>query len=343
MDALSTIIRLTRGTSYPRDEQGARDLVDAYYRFSLEEGKFLAMHALKQEDRDTCSVLLLNLALLVPGALSDVYPEIIDRDLFLWGPHFYNAPQEICEELAKRLKCETDQRKCAQWVEALAWAGSDFAQKKLAEAVHENQEYRDLIPVAGWELTADGRRRDLFFHESYELILDETTGSDFLSTSCRWCREPLLVPFDLDLSGQRFEDFGITRKTLRIAVCGKCIAFQPIYQKINASGEPGWHPFNQKPEYPLDEYDVCEFVEILINGRLVIGNQAGSPRELVAWLPTVSNRLGGLPGWVQSPEYPLCVNCKKRMKFLAQFDYGCVCYAFICQDCGVAASTTQFD
>ncbi|MBI9049609.1 MAG: hypothetical protein JEZ00_09325 [Anaerolineaceae bacterium] len=83
-------------------------------------------------------------------------------------------------------------------------------------------------------------------------------------------------------------------------------------------------------------YDDSAYVQ-----KVSVREKRNSPYEIVAWLPSSPNHIGGLPGWVQFPEYPTYPRCQERMKFLAQADVGNVTYAFICQDCNIAAIKCQ--
>lgn len=351
MNPIDTIKSMTHGLEYPRDEESGRHLVSAYYDLTLEQAKDLASGAVRFEDPATSSVLLLNLALLVPGSVAAVQRQLLDRELFNWAAHFYQADLEICEELAGRLQRETDGLKKYNLVEALAWAGGETAQKILWEHAHDPllfvsdrwTEVKDVIPTAGWELTQAGKRRDLFFTGSYTLQFVKRQGPEGAADHCPWCSRPLQTPFQLDMSDPRLHFLGLADQEIQVATCFNCVQFAPLWMDSDTRGRASWSPANVRPDTLENFETTLEVEEAFMQYRLQIGTPVRSPYELAAWLPGSPNRLGGFPGWVQDPDYPVCPACQKRMKFLAQFDLYGVYYAFMCPKCGTTAATSQFD
>ena len=69
-----------------------------------------------------------------------------------------------------------------------------------------------------------------------------------------------------------------------------------------------------------------------LNGELAVALRALCPRypsELLAYLLSTGlatfefdginqARIGGTPAWIQDPEFPVCPQCGKRMKFILQ-------------------------
>jgi hypothetical protein len=60
------------------------------------------------------------------------------------------------------------------------------------------------------------------------------------------------------------------------------------------------------------------------------------------------SQLGGLPSWIQNPDFPVCPRCDTMMCFLGQVDSGNefpgwegMLYAFLDLECGIAATCYQ--
>jgi len=112
MNPSDTINKMTKGLNYPRENEACHQLITAYYELTQEQGKDLAAYAVKLDNRDTCSVILLNLALLIPGSLAGIHRQLLDStSLFEWPAHFFQADPIISEELADRLSREKDVRR----------------------------------------------------------------------------------------------------------------------------------------------------------------------------------------------------------------------------------------
>jgi hypothetical protein len=65
-------------------------------------------------------------------------------------------------------------------------------------------------------------------------------------------------------------------------------------------------------------------------------------------LEVSGSQVGGHPTWIQDAEYPICPECSKHMKFVGQIDcpdfqeYGeGIYYAFVCEECRIAATHYQ--
>ena len=66
------------------------------------------------------------------------------------------------------------------------------------------------------------------------------------------------------------------------------------------------------------------------------------------FLETTFSQIGGHPTWIQDAEYIKCPKCSKHMKFIGQIDcadieeYGDgMYYAFVCEECNIAATHYQ--
>ncbi len=347
MYSINVIKSLTNGINFPRDEEDRAELIQAYYDLTLPDARALADYALQVKDADTGDVILQNLALLVPGSLDQVpVPDLLDRHIFEGEHVFLCARPEVRDAIIARIDQGDD---LDHWVKALAWVGDEPSQRKLVELLFSgerfsDQEIREMansISAAGWEISAQGKKRELFYREQFDLIGEETDTPQTIDARCPWCGQILFTPFRFDLTDPRLSFLHLPWKQLHIAACFHCLDFTPLYWEITADGQAAWSTHNVRPDF-LEIRDYPYEVEKQFSQvRLVIGEKRNSPYEREGWLPASADYLGGLPGWVQYPEYPVCVKCHQRMKFLAQFDYGQVYYAFICPDCAIAATWTQ--
>ncbi len=351
MDSVDIIKKLTQGRDYPRYAEGGDKLISAYYALPLQEGKELAKYALNLEDNNTRRAILTNLAFLVPGSLSDIHIEILERELDHSGKLFMSASDEVCHQVVHKLDQEPDPKRRLDLTQALAWIGSIKAQEKLAELAHTPidlpgriiKNIEEIIPVAGWELTSDGKRRNLYYSESYSLNFIDTESLEYLEENCPWCKRPLFVPFDFKISDPRLEFLGLQGDSLRISTCINCAEYSSIFTKVDTQGLSQWSKLNVRPDY-LRTATENEIEESWYPPKFKIGARKKSPYEQSVYLPTFSsNQVGGFPDWVQAPEFPYCPSCHRRMIFLAQFDVSVVYYAFTCMDCKMAATLVQAD
>jgi hypothetical protein len=362
LDPFKTILSLTNGWDLPRDEEKSKQLISAYFDLSLAEGKKLADTVLQSKDEKTCEIVIRNLALLVPGSLEGKYTEIIERRFFDWYEYFQFAGPDDRDHIIELIHTETDSRFRRELIYALSWIGDDEAQKQLALMKSSKMVWddrvsseiapivADLIPMAGWELTDKGQRRDLYLPMAYDLELIGRRSSESLQESCPWCGTKLIMTFQFDLQDPKLADIGLSGEELAFGMCSRCVQYTTIFTEINTKGGFHWSPHNDRPpELPGSFPDPDDIGEFWSTHKTKLGSRRRSPYELVAWLPSHPQQIGGFPGWVQWPEYPKCPSCKRRMLFLAQLDYaltGCasgVTYAFLCKECMMGAMNMQCD
>jgi hypothetical protein len=362
MKPIQTILSLTHGWNLPRDKKDAEKLISAYYELSPAEGKRLADSILHSKDEKTCEIILRNLSLLVPGSLEGHYPEIIERRFFDWYEYFRYAEPDVREMIIKRIRSENEPKMKRELIYALAWIGDIPAKKELAAMADQNVDWGSpeadklaptishLIPMAGWELTEKGERRDLYLPTAYGLDLIDREPAMVSRESCPWCGTELTPTFEFELADERTKEIGLDGEKIVLGMCTRCVQYGTIFTEVDAKGAFRWSPHNVKPSnlpaaFP-DPDDIGAFWSAI---RTRIGKQRRSPYERVAWLPTGSECFGGFPDWVQWPEYPVCPSCKRRMVYLAQVDYSStgdasgVAYAFLCKECLMGAVSMQCD
>ena len=223
---------------------------------------------------------------------------------------------------------------------------------------------------AGWELTPEGNRRDLYCRRSYELILaDEpeltpsthaVTVSTQTVSSCGWCGRKLVALLDIDLQDSRSASIvaglgipeGIGTR-LRIAYCRWCSYYETLYTDVDLWGNVSWSDSNEKTPRILEKigFGNEDDVPSPASRRLVLGPERRTPYEAVGRFhldETGISQIGGSPEWIQDATYPICPGCQRRMvnigqvywQDVEQFAEGST-YAFLCMPCGKAATIYQ--
>jgi hypothetical protein len=337
---------------------------------SLEEGKAVAQAAIAYHDTDpddtefNAEEILGYLVNFVPGALADVHHAILDRQM-TWanGFLFFGADASVRDRMLTLLDTGVeDDRFRDELVCGLAWIGDEIVQRRFAEWRLAPQPWEtryakaaDFTRTGGWELTDDGKRRNLYFPQSYSFIsVDEATpeqmpGPVAVATygqeRCRWCERPLLTLFDIDLTDPRMALLGVDGIRLRLGMCRNC---SPIFLSLDFHGHLAWSDTN--PQTPPDDLYRCadEDLPSLPERSLVLREPLKTLVETIAryWDPGLT-QLGGLPEWLQDEAYPDCPECQQTMRFVAQLEpvdliwQEGIIYAFACFECGISTTGYQ--
>ena len=208
---------------------------------------------------------------------------------------------------------------------------------------------------AGWELEDDGSRRDLYFETALPLVPKGSADSfdsevivgEQTADCCPWCKRQLVTLLRMDLTSSRLALLRANTTTLQIPTCDACTAFGVIHTSYR-DGSYTWHPATQRPDYLPD--DAAEW-DAFPDKPLVLGDGDRHYMESASWTGTPGVRfsqLGGLPTWVQDAEYPDCLDCSKKMRFIGQIDNEDldpigegILYAFHCEECRTTATHYQ--
>jgi hypothetical protein len=227
------------------------------------------------------------------------------------APKIRNLLTQHLARVAGRDRLLTD-----KLLSALAWVGDErvvelFAGWRAQPPGWASDLYippQQYAREAGWELSPDGQRRNLYHEICYPLIrssdaattdslvtvLSDTNLLEIDGTSDALaflgCRQQIVVPIgDANLVGD------LPRRAL---------------VRASATRSP-WHA-------AMDS------------------------------LPTQYSQLGGHPTWIQDSEYPSCGTCTKTMTFIGQIscediepNREGIFYAFLCPDCATTAFTYQ--
>lgn len=329
-------------------------LMHAYRQLSESEARALAERA---------DVLLderIDLAEAVLGALSCYWPQVVPHQRCLdheldTTPHIYRAAAEpIVAALFERL--ESIGRQDFLLLEALAWANGARVIEQFAAWRAQPPDWQLYVPPeayaheAGWTLTADDQRRDLFLTTTFRLVErgegDESpvTVLRYVTETCPWCNRQLADLFDFDLTDPALAFMGLNGTRLRIRTCLACVSFQPVFAVATLDGYAAWRDHNPNPVIVDRSWD-WNFPE----DRLKLGEQRPTPYEALAVSFMFSSQVGGYPEWEQDAKYPICPVCQRPMLCVAQVE---TCdlrgepadghfYAFFCADCEQAATDYQ--
>jgi hypothetical protein len=372
MDLFERLKDLITAYSQTEEEAQLEVLLATLHAMSFEEGGSVAQSAIAYHDANSDDThylaehILAHLVNFVPGALADVHHAILDRQM-TWanGFLFLGADASVRDRMLALLDAGVeDERFRVELVCGLAWIGDDIVQQRFADWRVAPQPWEtgrakaaNFTRTGGWELTGDGKRRDLYFPESYSFVsIDKATPDQiagpvavvtYVQERCHWCERLLVTLFDIDLTDPSMAFLGVTGERLRFGICQHCSLQTPIYWDFDLEGYVSWSDAN--PEKPPDDLYMYgdEDALSLSERRLVLGEPRTTLVETIAryWDPGLT-QLGGLPEWVQDEAYPVCPKCKKTMCFIAQlepvdliWEEGII-YAFACFACGI--STTNF-
>ena len=116
---------------------------------------------------------------------------------------------------------------------------------------------------AGWELSEEGRRRDLFVPTCHPLAPPGGTEPTIAGVKvvedheaiCGWCGRKLTTLLDLDLTSPELSYLVPCHGHLRIATCEVCSCYGTVFTKVEEDGSSTWHPSNWRPDYLPEQTD----------------------------------------------------------------------------------------
>lgn len=275
-------------------------------------------------------------------------------DLDAYSPlPFHRAPADVRDTLLERVEVDAENRNFI--LQCLAWIGDDVVVERFAYWRNNPPLWRSSLYIApeeyaheaGWELTAEGQRRNLYFPQCFHLEMKSTGCCEALrvvderNDTCPNCALPLTNLFDVDLKATGLSDNG----SFRVVTCECCTAYSTIFGYIDSRGNAHLSAKNIPPAWLPD--DVSEWRRLPLNS-IQLGNLRSPLFAADPFLPVSFSQLGGHPTWIQDAEYPLCPQCSHTMMFLAQLDYADIeqygegiIYAFICPECRTTATSYQ--
>ncbi|HEE9629004.1 TPA: DUF1963 domain-containing protein [Escherichia coli] len=274
----------------------------------------------------------------------------LDNDSYM---PFHRAPTDVRDRLLERVEDDAENRNCI--LQCLAWIGDDVVVERFAHWRNSPPPWRSSLYIepeeyaheAGWELTAEDQRRNLYFPQCFHLEMKSTGSCEALrvvderNDTCPNCALPLTNLFDVDLKATGLSDNG----SFRVVTCECCTAYSTIFGYMDSKGNAHLSAKNIPPAWLPD--DVSEWRRLPVNSMRQ-GNLRSPLFAADPFLPVSFSQLGGHPTWIQGAEYPLCPQCSHTMMFLAQLDYADIeqygegiIYAFICPECRTTATSYQ--
>ncbi|MGK9171971.1 DUF1963 domain-containing protein [Yokenella regensburgei] len=269
---------------------------------------------------------------------------------------FHRAPPDVRDTLLQRV--EHDEKNRNGLLIILAWIGDDVVVEQFTRWRQTPPAWCRSLHVpphhyahqAGWELTVEGRRRDLYFQHCFHLVkhapaqpavFRAVTGS---GVDCPHCATPLTTLFDVtpELIGI---SAGCWSGHIRILTCECCTAYETVFARADAGEAPQWLTQNRCSTLAVEH--ATDWVKLPSEG-LHLGEARLPLFAADQFLPTTFSQLGGHPTWIQDAEYPPCPECAQTMMFLAQISYedldDCaegMLYGFICPECRTTATSYQ--
>ena len=337
------------------------DIQDLYRNLTPAHAQELARHAIelldRQEERQARDILI-HLACLAPEGLAESHRALLERQLLDPGILFRNAGAETREQLIDAVP-GANLLDTNLLLLALVWIGDEHVQEVLQTWQDDESDWVSSLYVppaayaqeAGWELTLNGQRRDLFFHQCYPLIEDEgeepgTARILPAQDRCQWCGRDLVTLLDLDLADARLAFLDLHGSRLRIATCESCACFGPVYTGVDGAGGARWSEHNTRPAYlPENTASWGAWKQ----AHLVLGREPRGPFDAAYYAVSVPfSQVGGHPTWLQDASYPTCPSCDRLMPALGQVaaedidEYGeGIYYAFLCTTCSIACTLYQ--
>jgi len=271
---------------------------------------------------------------------------------------FHRATPEIRDLLIQRLDSAAgrDSLLVDRLLCALAWVGDErvvelFGSWRIKRPSWESDLH---IPAekysqqAGWEVSSDFQRRNLYHHTCYPLVrASSPVGSSPVGVltdrpdRCPSCSQPLTNLFELAGTSRMLEFLRCPEPRIFVPSCGNCVLdFLGKVSRTDAQWLMQYEPALRSP--PVDR--------LLQSPRALA--PAESPRS--PWhaaessLPTTYSQIGGHPAWIQDGAYPTCPDCSRTMVCIGQIagnelyeSAEGIFYAFLCAECRTTASSYQ--
>ncbi|WP_405171683.1 DUF1963 domain-containing protein [Paenibacillus sp. FSL H8-0280] len=357
---------LIRYTPYEQSEE------QVYLSLSVEQQdqmKDYAMQRIRTGDEDTGKDILVYLVCYHDISLTAEIPELLEQKIYYPAILYKSASGEVRGRLLQQVNTDDENRNHILLM--LAYIGDDVVVQQFRQWRQSPPSWASELYVvpehytteAGWELTKDEQRRELFITPSYSLYkVKDNEGTNVESfgdlfsllthsaNCCPWCGSALTTLISLDVKHPALKDVSWHTQQLQIQTCVICSSYGVVYMEVEGAGEPLWSSHNVMP-MGMDEIDLDDYGKLApdVGQQFRIANASRHAFHASEWAmePSLS-QVGGHPGWVQDAEYPTCPSCSTRMKAVAQLDWGEVekhgegmYYMFICEPCQMTAVSYQ--
>ncbi|GAA0125655.1 DUF1963 domain-containing protein [Clostridium sp. CTA-19] len=346
--------------NYVKYEKSIEEMYTFLCKEDIEKMKDYAINLIESENIEMAQDILLSIVCYTNTEVEECLKALIKKNECYPDIIFKDASSDVRDYLIGQVIEEVDTLSLNHVLRSLAWIGDERVVDLFYQWRKNPPKWRNKLYVppeeysleAGWELTEEGKRRDLFFEDCYAIekknpLVDEPVL--FLQTEdkkCEWCGEGLVNLVSFDLTNSFFEFMNLNGNRLNIATCPMCNCYEPIYTDIDTNGATYLSKLNIKPQYLCDTTnEENPIYKASISMSKVKRNCYHAASE---FLETTFSQIGGYPTWIQDAEYPKCPKCSKHMKFIAQIDWADIeeygegiYYAFICEECNIAATHYQ--
>ncbi|MDP4182674.1 MAG: DUF1963 domain-containing protein [Bacillota bacterium] len=344
-----------------------RNVEEIYLPLTQQEIQLVKEHVselIESDYIDEAEEVLMALVCIVETDINECLTALINKEYYRCSTIFKNASAEVRDLLIERIETEDGERHnilCALSLIGDQTVFNLFNEWKNNPPEWINELYKPLDNyslVAGWQLSEDGKNKNLFSYDCYPIKKENLTSKDpeplllleKFEEKCNWCGTTMTTLFDFMLSDKIFDSFNIHGRRLRIVTCHICSCYTTVYRDIDFDGNSTLSEFNQKPSY-LPEINPEEESIISKNSLKISRNKRSYFYGLNnRFIGISASQIGGLPRWEQEPEYPLCPKCNNTMMFLGQLqgsdivEFGAgIYYAFICHECKISATSYQCD
>jgi len=221
-------------------------------------------HLIGSDRNDEAEPILLCLAAFTDAPLDGCLRRLTCSGSFWPSLPFSRASSVLRDQLIERLKRDDGNRN--HILLALAWIGDEVVVDVFARWRDRPPDWRESLYIppedysreAGWELTENGRRRNLYFSQCTKLLRGPTTSPDSFRAitdsrdSCPWCRQDLtnlvtLTPSAFGLLG------GLVAARVQVTTCEACSTFGTVFGEFSEEGHGRWSAWNSRPEYLPDD------------------------------------------------------------------------------------------
>lgn len=361
-DSDSLVERLLGTYGYlERDERKENEALQENLIQRIVETDYQSLESKLKQLISTKKIVNVDLALDVIGDLLtyakiDINPYLVlffeVAKEYLPGSLFRAANAETKRLLKTRL--DTDNHHA---LSALAWCADEFAANqffrwKMKPPIWWQPEVHMEIDSctydAGWELDDFGGVRLLYSPNCFGIdaaLMRETDENS--AEACTICQRPLYrIKIESGLLNEILPvkaDF----QALTIPFCDLCCRWETLSKLEGDKVEVDFENlYNEDVPKWIKKWDK-------LGGTFILkrDSQARNPFFAVdqMMLRYKRSQLGGHPTWIQNPEYPKCVSCKKSMYFIMQLEgeevfpenNDMTYYVFFCTECKDRFTVTQ--
>ncbi len=252
---------------------------------------------------------------------------------------FQTADAEISRRLADRLRSGRSRRSRFLELVVLAW----IRDANAIDYFLQHPDEQDHIIEAGWELTAEGHVRQLYYDTCYRVASQGQPGTTRFMThqseTCPLCGEPLVALMDLDLTDPRLAYMQLAGTRLKVISCLSCAGWiGNVYADVDLEGKAHWNTALNASEKPQRSEPI-----VFVNEKPYVLAAEPSPIIDIEDFHSIgqTSKLGGFPAWITGTFHPNCPQCSQGMIYLGQVHWwnatniDTTHFCFLCPDCHI--------